>query len=52
MRPGGPGLRTPLNRPRETLMEATKTKLVNYSVKNGVAWLELADRRRTPTRTR
>ena len=24
-------------------MEATKTKLVNYSVKNGVAWLELTD---------
>jgi len=24
-------------------MEATKTKLVNYAVKNGVAWLELTD---------
>ena len=24
-------------------MEATKTRLVNYSVRNGVAWIELTD---------
>src|SRR5437879_13223699 len=33
--------RRPLN--GDIPMEATKTKLVDYRVKNGVAWLELTD---------
>src|SRR6266545_4884391 len=45
VRPGGTGRRfePTSHRHGEIPMEATKTRLVDYRVKNGVAWIELTD---------